>query len=113
MGEVESGFSTYFDPDAIVSHEGIFVPSGKAVAMHKKEKKDNGKGKKNSRRELQYLNGENRAGTKNYLVVRITDGDDKVRPENAATMSDDVFGTATDPINLKSQMEACSYNKLI
>eukprot|EP00957_Ditylum_brightwellii_P032557 2466967-Ditylum_brightwellii.AAC.1 len=46
IGKVESGQLTYFDPDAIVTEEGIFLPPGKAVVMHMKQKKGNGNMKK-------------------------------------------------------------------
>ena len=46
------------------------------------------------------------------LVVRVTDSGGLVHPDSPATMSDNVFGTGTDQVNLKSQMEACSFGKL-
>ena len=46
------------------------------------------------------------------LVVRVTDVNGLVYPHDAETMSDKVFGTKGDPVNLKSQMAACSFGKL-
>lgn len=51
-------------------------------------------------------------GEKPMLVVRVTDMNGRVRPEDAAQISDDIFGTNGDPVNLKSQLEDCSMNKL-
>ena len=44
------------------------------------------------------------SGNKPTLVIRVTDINGLVRPENAAQMSDDIFGTNGDPVNLKSQV---------
>ena len=52
-------------------------------------------------------------GTKPILAVRVTDSAGKVRSESAAAISDDIFGTNSDPVNLKSQLAACSFNQLI
>lgn len=51
-------------------------------------------------------------GDKPILVVKVTDSDDVTRPESAAEISDDIFGTLGDPVNLKSQMAACSFGQL-
>lgn len=51
-------------------------------------------------------------GDKPILAVRVIDKNGKARPESAAQISDDIFGTANDPVNLKSQLEACSMGKL-
>lgn len=45
-------------------------------------------------------------------MVRVTDKNGLARDETAAQISDDVFGTNGDPVNLKSQLEGCSMNKL-
>merc|ERR1719253_1280637 len=59
------------------------------------------------RRSLQTGYG-NHVGEKPILVVRVTDSGGLVRPESAAQISDDIFGTTGDPVNLKSQLGACS-----
>jgi hypothetical protein len=51
-------------------------------------------------------------GVKPTLVVRVTDKNGLARPESAAQISDDIFGTDGDPVNLKSQLEDCSMGKL-
>ena len=45
------------------------------------------------------------------LVVRVTAGD-RAPTETAAEMSDNIFGTDGDPVNLATQTAACSYGKL-
>jgi len=47
--------------------------------------------------------------SKSILVVRVTDKDGKVIGDSAAQVGDNIFGTDGDPVNLKSQMLACSY----
>ncbi len=51
-------------------------------------------------------------GIKPILVVRVTDSDGKAPAYSAAQLSDDVFGTYDDPVNLKSQMYGCSFGQL-
>ena len=66
----------------------------------------------NSHRQLNDLS----TGVQNFLVVRITDINGKVRGESAAEISSDVFGSIsgyTDTVNMKSQLESCSHDKLI
>lgn len=50
-------------------------------------------------------------GTKPVLAVRVT-GADASTTASMAEISDSIFGTAGDPVNLKSQYAACSFNKL-
>eukprot|EP00581_Thalassiosira_minuscula_P016484 CAMPEP_0183718422 /NCGR_PEP_ID=MMETSP0737-20130205/11683_1 /TAXON_ID=385413 /ORGANISM="Thalassiosira miniscula, Strain CCMP1093" /LENGTH=937 /DNA_ID=CAMNT_0025947977 /DNA_START=95 /DNA_END=2908 /DNA_ORIENTATION=+ len=51
-------------------------------------------------------------GDKPILVVKVTDASNRARPESATVISDDIFGTNGDPVNLKSQLEGCSMGKL-
>ena len=51
-------------------------------------------------------------GKKPILVVRVIDSNGLVHPHNATTMGDNIFGTLGDPVNLKSQLSACSFGKL-
>lgn len=46
------------------------------------------------------------------LVVKVTDSVGKARSENATVISDNVFGTSGDPVNLKSQLYNCSWGQL-
>ena len=51
-------------------------------------------------------------GTRTVLVVRVIATNDSTTA-NEATLSDGVFGTSGDPVNLKSQYAACSRDQLI
>lgn len=51
-------------------------------------------------------------GRKPILVVRVEDAQGKQPPKTAQQLSDDIFGTNNDAVNLKSQMYDCSYGKL-
>ena len=46
------------------------------------------------------------------LFVKVIDNDGKTYPHSPSEMGDNVFGTEGDPVNLKSQMAACSFGKL-
>jgi hypothetical protein len=50
-------------------------------------------------------------GTKPVLAVRVI-GADTSTTASMVEISDSIFGTAGDPVNLKSQFAACSFNKL-
>ena len=51
-------------------------------------------------------------GVKHTLVVKVTDSGGLARSESTETISQDIFGGFDDNLNLKSQMEACSFGKL-
>ncbi len=51
-------------------------------------------------------------GTNPVLAVRVTDGAGLAHPDGADVISDNVFGTGGDEVNLRSQLEACSFGKL-
>jgi hypothetical protein len=51
-------------------------------------------------------------GVKKVLVIRAVASDGSTTASEAQ-LSDDIFGTAGDPINLKSQYQACSDGKLV
>jgi len=52
-------------------------------------------------------------GTKKVMVLRVITGNgSQVPPSNEVTLSDKWFGTSGDPINNKSQFNACSYGQL-
>ena len=51
-------------------------------------------------------------GNKPILAVKVTDVNGLSHPDNAATIGDNIFGTLGDPVNLKSQMFACSFGQL-
>ena len=47
------------------------------------------------------------------LVVKVTDKNGLAPDELTAEISDDVFGTTADTVNLKSQLHACSMGRLV
>jgi hypothetical protein len=51
-------------------------------------------------------------GEKKVLAVRVTDSEGKVHPDDADVISDKIFGSSGDVVNLKSQMSGCSFDKL-
>ena len=51
------------------------------------------------------------SGTKQVLVIR-ADGTDASTTSDVETISDKIFGTGEDKLNLRSQFAACSYKKL-
>jgi len=51
-------------------------------------------------------------GDKNLLVVKVIDVNGLAVAESLAQISDDVFGSFSNPVNLKSQMSACSFGKV-
>ena len=82
----------------------ILVPPGAAVSLSK--------GNKNRQ-----LRGRERGlapqatGTSDVLVLRVI-ANDASTSASVASLSDSVFGTSGDPMNVKSQFGACSYDKL-
>lgn len=58
----------------------------------------------------------NQVGSKKVLIFRVTgtlNGNETKTPTtDAATVSDAVFGTSTDVVNLRSQYTVCSYQKV-
>ncbi len=77
----------------------IHIPPGREIAL--------GKRNANANRRLAVVTGD-----KPILVVKVTDSVGKVVPQSTAQVGDDIFGTNGDPVNLKSQMSACSFGQL-
>ena len=50
-------------------------------------------------------------GDKYFILFRVTDANGLVYGHSASVMSDNMFGTDNDSVNLKSQMAACSVGK--
>eukprot|EP00571_Detonula_confervacea_P011798 CAMPEP_0172298830 /NCGR_PEP_ID=MMETSP1058-20130122/1300_1 /TAXON_ID=83371 /ORGANISM="Detonula confervacea, Strain CCMP 353" /LENGTH=598 /DNA_ID=CAMNT_0013008123 /DNA_START=69 /DNA_END=1862 /DNA_ORIENTATION=+ len=86
---------------ASYDEEAIHLPPGLVVANSVRQDR--------TRRRLQ--NG-GLTGLKPMLAVRVIDSVGKVHPNSPAAMSDNIFGTGTDVVNLKNQLEACSFGKL-
>jgi len=94
LPDFTSGVDTFYSDEALISDDGLILPDGVSPTIEKGVHPANVG-----------------TGDKITLVVRITTSDSSpfaTRPQ----MSDKVFGTSTDPANLKSQCTACSYNKL-
>eukprot|EP00557_Chaetoceros_sp_GSL56_P003157 CAMPEP_0176495950 /NCGR_PEP_ID=MMETSP0200_2-20121128/10937_1 /TAXON_ID=947934 /ORGANISM="Chaetoceros sp., Strain GSL56" /LENGTH=522 /DNA_ID=CAMNT_0017893877 /DNA_START=1696 /DNA_END=3260 /DNA_ORIENTATION=- len=108
-GELVSDESTLkFGNGIQVGPNGVFVPPGLEIALGKRPFSPPG---------LQHAFGRSRNlaivdGDKPILVVKVVDAVGKARAESLSTISDDVFGTFGDPVNLKSQMFACSFGQL-
>ena len=94
------------------------VPSNSEVKWQAKSKKDKKKDKKkdNQKKNNPWKDRRGLAVTetsdKRVLVVRVVAPDSETTASQT-TLSDSVFGNGRDPLNLKSQYEACSHNKLI
>lgn len=52
-----------------------------------------------------------KASKRYFLLFRVTDAVGRVYPDSPAVMSDNVFGTGGDNINLRTQLSACSVGK--
>ena len=81
--------------------DGLFVPPGLDIATNVRNNVNK------TRRRLA-----NTLGTKPILVVKVIDNEGRARAESPAVIGDDIFGTLGDPVNLASQMKACSFGKL-
>ena len=51
-------------------------------------------------------------GDKNVLVVKVIDSQDLAIPDSTDAISDNIFGTFGDSLNLRSQMKACSFDTI-
>jgi hypothetical protein len=102
-GELQSGESTIFEAGSEIDPiQGLFLPPDVEIKLGKRNK-DAGQ----YPRHLAVVTGD-----KPILAVKVTDSVGKVRPESPAQIGDDIFGTLSDPLNLKSQMSACSFGQL-
>lgn len=101
---IVSGMSilTYSDQD--VDNDGIHVSPEDMIIDNEYDS--------DRRRKLNHLKGPV-TGNSYYLVVRVIDKNGLAHPHNTFTMSDNMFGTGTDQVNLKSQIADCSADQLI
>ena len=93
------------------------VPSNSEVKWQAKSEKDKKKDKKKENKKKNDPWKDRRLAVtetsdKRVLVVRV-EAPDSQTTASQTTLSDSVFGNGRDPLNLKSQYEACSHNKLI
>ena len=97
---------------------GVLLPPGKIILDQSKN--DRRRRRRMASTKLKGLrsgvdSGRNLAvyeGDKPVLVVRVTDKDGKVTPDNARFVSDKIFGTYGDKVTMSSQFAACSFGKL-
>jgi len=100
-GDLIPGESQLVHGDNVVfNSDGLYVPPGLDIETHVRRNV-------NKRRKLA-----NTIGIKPILVVKVTDSGGLARDETPALIGDDIFGTITDPVNLASQMKACSFGQL-
>eukprot|EP00546_Thalassionema_frauenfeldii_P009624 CAMPEP_0178912114 /NCGR_PEP_ID=MMETSP0786-20121207/10078_1 /TAXON_ID=186022 /ORGANISM="Thalassionema frauenfeldii, Strain CCMP 1798" /LENGTH=568 /DNA_ID=CAMNT_0020584651 /DNA_START=624 /DNA_END=2327 /DNA_ORIENTATION=+ len=101
-GDVVSGKTNLDIAGAqIASNGGVALPPGLDIAANVRQNEQERSGRKLSEQ-----------GDKPILVVKVTDSAGRARTESSAQIGDDIFGTLNDPVNLASQMRACSFNKL-
>lgn len=100
-GEIISNLSTLVFKDGFqISDEGLHIPfKEKYFEIRTRNVAD--------RRSLARVTGD-----KPILVVKVTDVNGLSVNDSAQKVSDNVFGTNNDPVNLLSQMSACSFGKL-
>lgn len=108
--ELESGVDTLSIPSALIKGQTIQIPKGAAVRTQKRRKRaDNffDDTAEEGRRQLA------QTGDKTVLVLRVeTTGFRSAPTVSANHLSNAVFGTDGDPVNLVSQYAACSFGKL-
>jgi hypothetical protein len=120
----------------ISGHDKVVIPPGSVISLDKIDvkgknlskmnEKNNGPFRRNllgddvertpeQERNLDVLRSIRmlRTGTKTVLAVRVIVNDGAYSWAGQTGLSNDVFGNGVDPVNLKSQYAACSYNQLI
>jgi len=101
--ESKSGQFTLLDPQAEINGGSLELVD-QDVEKTVKPKGNNGKGNRN----LAVV-----TGNKTVLVVRVIGPDSTTPTFNMGNLSNYVFGTSGDQVNLKKQYAACSYNRLV
>ena len=105
-GQLVSAISTLqFGEDFEVSSDEIRIPSNIENFSFGSRNSNNG-------RNQQFFGKKKIEGDKNVLVVKVRDSQNRAVPDTTDQISDNVFGTSGDPLNLKSQMNACSFDKV-
>jgi hypothetical protein len=103
-GTLKSGVSTLvLNPNVQTDGKSIFLPNDLEIVIGNKQQNSN-----KSQRKLQG----DVFGDKPLLVVRVVDSQNRAVPESVTGVSNEVFGNGVDSINLKTQISACSFNKL-
>lgn len=108
-GKFKSGETELiFDGDVLVSNNGELFSKSQPKLQKKTQFKGSKGMKAKSRRSLQTGN----PNEMTVLVVRV-EANDGSTSASEAQLSDSVFGTTGDVVNLKSQYSACSHGKWI
>jgi hypothetical protein len=109
LNEIDSGRDILTIEDATITKDfSIQIKPGKAVKIDKGPGQGNKDDKKGGgKRRL----SETVDVSKTVLVVRVNAGNG-TSTATPTELSDSVFGTAGDPVNLQSQYDACSYQKM-
>eukprot|EP00548_Thalassiothrix_antarctica_P016216 CAMPEP_0194194290 /NCGR_PEP_ID=MMETSP0154-20130528/75503_1 /TAXON_ID=1049557 /ORGANISM="Thalassiothrix antarctica, Strain L6-D1" /LENGTH=954 /DNA_ID=CAMNT_0038918707 /DNA_START=30 /DNA_END=2890 /DNA_ORIENTATION=- len=101
-GNVIPGEATFESLGATVTSNGLVVQHGVEINFEKKSERTS-----RNRRKLV-----TKSGDTYYLVVRVIDINGLAHPHSTVTMSDNMFGTINDPVNMKSQIYDCSAGAL-
>jgi len=99
-GSVTPGEDSLQTSSSAFSMNGVELPEGVEITFDKKPQRQ-------KRRKLVTKEGDTY-----YLVVRVIDQNGLAYPHDTTQMSDNMFGTGDDIVNLKSQISACSAGKL-
>lgn len=110
---IESGKTTFFAPDAIIRGDRLELPQSANSNLTSQDSDAFILGTLDSRSGAS-RNRKLATATvnKRVLVVRVI-APDSSTSSSTATISDSIFGTSGDTVNLKSQYEACSFGKLV
>jgi len=87
--------------------DSVYLPPGEIIVAPRQSRSLRGQGSHHRGLAQQLYEGK-----KPILALRVTDSGGLVHPDSADTISDKIFGTNGDKVNIKSQLAACSYDKL-
>jgi len=94
----------------MINEEGddsVYLPPGEIVLAPRPLRSLRGRGSHHRGLAQQVYEGK-----KPIVAVRVTDSGGLVHPDSANIISDKIFGTSGDKVNIKSQLAACSHDKL-
>jgi len=108
-GTFVSGEMTVAVATDLINEEGddsVYLPPGEIIVAPRQSRSLRGQGSHRGLAQQVYK------GKKPILAVKVTDSGGLVHPDSANMISDKIFGTSGDKVNIKSQLEACSHDKL-
>lgn len=109
-GSFVSGEMTVAVSSDLINEEGddsVYLPPGEIILAPRPLRALRGRGSHHRGLAQQVYEGK-----KPILAVRVTDSGGLVHPDSADIISDKIFGTRGDKVNIKSQLAACSHDKL-